>query len=45
MVTASYISPDLKALNDEVLKNDLTFLNEMGLDPGIDHLATMKIID
>ena len=33
-----------KALNEEAKSKDLIFLNELGLDPGIDHLATMKIV-
>ena len=45
LVTASYVSPEMKSLNEEVKAKDLIFLNELGLDPGIDHLATMKIID
>jgi len=32
-------------LNDEARGLGLTFLNEIGLDPGIDHLATMKMVD
>lgn len=34
----------MKELNDPVKAKNLIFLNELGLDPGIDHLATMKII-
>lgn len=34
----------MKALDQEVIAKGLIFLNELGLDPGIDHLATMKII-
>lgn len=45
MVTASYISPALAEFDQEVKKLGLTFLNEIGLDPGIDHLATMKVVD
>lgn len=45
MVTASYISPVLKALDNEVKKKGLIFLNEVGVDPGLDHIATMKIVD
>jgi saccharopine dehydrogenase-like NADP-dependent oxidoreductase len=45
MVTASYISPVLKAFDKEVKKKGLIFLNEVGVDPGIDHIATMKIVD
>jgi saccharopine dehydrogenase-like NADP-dependent oxidoreductase len=45
MVTASYISPEMKALNEEVKANNLVFMNEVGLDPGIDHMSAMKVID
>jgi len=45
MVTASYISNDMNLLNDEVVKKGLIFMNEIGLDPGIDHMSAMKVID
>lgn len=45
MTTASYISKEMKALDGEAQKKDLIFLNEIGLDPGIDHLSAMKLID
>jgi saccharopine dehydrogenase (NADP+, L-glutamate forming) len=45
LFTASYVSPELKNLDEEVKKNNLLFLNECGLDPGIDHMSAMKIID
>jgi saccharopine dehydrogenase-like NADP-dependent oxidoreductase len=45
LVTASYVSPAMKAMADKVEQAGLTFLNEMGLDPGIDHMSAMKIID
>lgn len=35
----------MKELDEKVKENNLIFLNELGLDPGIDHLATMKIVD
>ena len=38
MVTASYASPEMKALNDQAKEKDLIFLNECGVDPGIDHM-------
>jgi saccharopine dehydrogenase-like NADP-dependent oxidoreductase len=41
LVTSSYVSPDMQKLDSEVRAKGLTFLNECGLDPGIDHLATM----
>lgn len=45
LVTASYISPELKELDVEIKENNLVFMNEVGLDPGIDHMSAMQIID
>ncbi len=45
MVTASYISPEMEALNDEAVKKGLVFMNEIGLDPGLDHMSAMQVID
>lgn len=45
MVTASYISPAMQELDELVKENNLVFMNEIGLDPGIDHMSAMKIID
>lgn len=45
LVTASYVSDAMQALDAEVKKNGLIFMNEMGLDPGIDHMSAMKVID
>ena len=45
MVTASYISPAMQDLDALVKANNLVFMNEIGLDPGIDHMSAMKIID
>lgn len=45
MVTASYVSAEMKQLDAEVKKAGLLFMNEIGLDPGIDHMSAMKIID
>ena len=45
LVTASYISDAMQELDAEVKKNGLIFMNEMGLDPGIDHMSAMKVID
>jgi len=44
LITASYVSPELLALNDEVKSKGLLFLNECGLDPGLDHMSAMEII-
>jgi saccharopine dehydrogenase-like NADP-dependent oxidoreductase len=45
LLTASYVSSDLQALDNEAKTKGLLFLNEIGLDPGIDHLSAMQIID
>ena len=45
LVTASYVSKEMKALDQEVKDNGLVFMNEIGVDPGIDHMSAMKIID
>jgi len=45
LVTASYISDELKALDDEIKAKGLVFMNEIGLDPGIDHMSAMRVID
>lgn len=44
MVTTSYVSPGMKALDEKVRSKGLYFLNEIGVDPGIDHMSAMKII-
>ncbi|MCX7863150.1 MAG: saccharopine dehydrogenase NADP-binding domain-containing protein [Bacteroidales bacterium] len=45
MITASYVSAEMKALANDVKNKGLTFLNELGVDPGIDHMSAMKVID
>jgi saccharopine dehydrogenase (NADP+, L-glutamate forming) len=45
MATTSYVSDDMKKLDDEAKSKNLLFLNEIGVDPGIDHMSAMKIID
>jgi len=45
LVTASYVSEEMKAFDAEARDHDLIFLNEIGLDPGIDHMSAMRIID
>lgn len=45
LVTASYVSPEIKSLHNEARDLGLLFMNEIGLDPGIDHMSAMKIID
>lgn len=45
LVTPSYISDAMRDMDDKVKKKNLIFMNEMGLDPGIDHMSAMQIID
>ncbi len=45
LLTASYVSRELEHLQDEVSAKNLVFLNEMGLDPGLDHMSAMALID
>ena len=45
MVTASYVSDEIASLNDKARENGVLLLNEIGLDPGIDHMSAKKIID
>src|SRR5690606_30863127 len=45
LVTASYVSKEMKALDGEVKSKGLIFMNETGVDPGIDHMSAMQVID
>jgi len=45
LLTASYISDEMEELDNEVKKAGIIFMNEIGVDPGIDHMSAMKIID
>ncbi len=45
LVTASYISDAMQSLDAAAKENNLVFMNEIGLDPGIDHMSAMKTID
>ncbi len=45
LITASYVSDQLKAFETEATQKGLLFMGEMGLDPGIDHMVIMNLID
>lgn len=45
LLTASYVDDKIKQLEADIKKNDLIFLCEMGLDPGIDHMSAMQLFD
>jgi saccharopine dehydrogenase-like NADP-dependent oxidoreductase len=44
MVTTSYLSPEMQALDGEAREAGVALLNELGVDPGIDHMSAMEII-
>lgn len=44
LLTASYLSEEIKSLEKEIVAKGLLFLGEMGLDPGIDHMSAMHLI-
>ncbi|MDQ6757229.1 MAG: saccharopine dehydrogenase NADP-binding domain-containing protein [Bacteroidota bacterium] len=45
LLTASYVDKNIKSLEKEIIEKKLLFLCEMGLDPGIDHMSAMKMIN
>lgn len=45
MLTASYVSDTMRKLNSEAKKKGVALLNELGVDPGIDHMSAMRVID
>ena len=45
MVTASYVSPQMAELDGAAKEAGITIMNEIGVDPGIDHMSAMKIFD
>ncbi len=45
VVTTSYVSPAMRALEERVKAAGIVVMNEIGLDPGIDHLYAIKTID
>jgi saccharopine dehydrogenase-like NADP-dependent oxidoreductase len=45
LVTASYTSAEMQQLHEEALQANILILNEMGVDPGIDHMSAMQVIN
>lgn len=45
MLTTSYVKPEMRELDQAARDAGIIILNEMGLDPGIDHMSAMRIID
>ena len=44
LITTSYVSDEMKALDNKAKDADIMILNECGLDPGIDHMSAMRVI-
>ncbi len=45
LVTASYVNEEIMSLDQKAKDNKLVFMNEIGLDPGIDHMSAMQVIN
>lgn len=45
LITPSYISPEMRTLNEAAKQAGIVIMNEIGVDPGIDHMSAMKVID
>lgn len=45
LLNASYVSPEMQSLHREAVSKNILLLNECGLDPGIDHMSAMQVID
>ena len=45
LLTASYVSDEIRAMDEEATKKGVLILMECGLDPGIDHMSGMRVID
>lgn len=45
LITPSYVSAEMKAMHEEALEKGVTIINETGVDPGIDHMSAMRIMD
>lgn len=45
MVTASYVSKEMKTFHADAKKNGIILMNEIGVDPGIDHMSAMQVLD
>lgn len=45
LITPSYISAEMKALNDDAIAAGILIMNEIGVDPGIDHMSAKKVLD
>jgi saccharopine dehydrogenase-like NADP-dependent oxidoreductase len=44
LITPSYVSPEMRTLDEEAVKAGILIMNEIGVDPGIDHMSAMQVI-
>jgi len=45
IITPSYVTSEIQALHNDAMEAGIIILNEMGVDPGIDHMSAMAIVD
>lgn len=45
LITPSYVSPEMKELHEEASKAGIIIMNEIGVDPGIDHMSAARVLD
>ena len=45
LATASYLSDEMKALDEEAQSKGVVLMNELGLDPGLDHMSAMRLFN
>ncbi|GAA3570280.1 saccharopine dehydrogenase family protein [Snuella lapsa] len=45
LVTASYVSPEMQTLDKAAKSKGIILMNEIGVDPGIDHMSAMQVLD
>ena len=45
VITPSYVSNEMKELHEAAVEADIIIMNEIGVDPGIDHMSAQKILD
>ncbi|MCD6331914.1 MAG: saccharopine dehydrogenase NADP-binding domain-containing protein, partial [Bacteroidales bacterium] len=44
LLTASYLSPEMRQMDKQARERNILFINELGLDPGIDHMSAIRIL-
>jgi saccharopine dehydrogenase-like NADP-dependent oxidoreductase len=45
VLTPSYVTPEMKKLHDDAVAAGITIMNEIGVDPGLDHLSARDVLD